>query len=335
MRSLAAITALCAASTVFATAQAVAEPTPGPGYQIEIVRESGAVFSGLAKAGETLLLTNLADGRLYRRDRGGELRAFGPVLPHGIDVMGDPSGPYRVKPLSKGYLVAQGWKPANNDESPNDHSLLEVDETSVTRIVSSDFWNPFDFVIDADATFVVDSGKNSVERLDRAGGKTTIFTFPRLKHEGQALGRLSPTEFAGKEPYEVDAVPTGIAEREGRLYVSLFGGFPYIAGGGALVSLDKSGANTAAHLEIGGLDTPVGIAFESTGQILILQHGSFDQAKGFLPGSGLLISVDLRTGDREVVASGLNRPVSVVALDEGKIAISELDGALIFATPRH
>ena len=334
MRSLVRITALGAAMTVFPLAQAAAEPTPGPGYQIEIVRERGAIFSGVAKDGETLLLTNLADGRLYRRDRGGQLQAFGPVLPHGVDVMGDPSGPYRVKPLGKGYLVAQGWKPANNDENQNDHSLLEVDETSVTRIVSSDFWNPFDFVIDDEATFVVDSGKNSVERLDRAGGKTTIFTFPRLKHEGQALGGLSPTEFAGKEPYEVDAVPTGIAERDGRLYVSLFGGFPYIPGGGALVSLDKSGNNSAAHLEVGGLDTPVGIAFESTGLILILQHGSFDQAKGFLPGSGELIGVDLGTGERKVVASGLNRPVSVAVLDEGKIVVSQLDGALIFLTPR-
>ena len=48
---------------------------------------------------------------------------------------------------------------------------------------------------------------------------------------------LSPTEFAEGETYEFDAVPTGIALRDGRLYVSLFGGFPFLAGAGKVVSL--------------------------------------------------------------------------------------------------
>jgi hypothetical protein len=334
MRSLVRTMTLALGLTIFAGAGALADPAPSPEYQIEIVRQTGAIFSGLAKDGDALLVTNLADGRLYRRDRDGHFRIFGPGFPHGVDVMGDPDGPYRVKPFGKNYLVAQGWKPASNDENPNDHALLEVTDTGLARVVSSDFWNPFDFVVDDDAIFVVDSGKNSVERLSHAGDKTTVFTFPRLKHQGQALGNLSPTEFAGKQPYEVDAVPTGIAEREGRLYVSLFGGFPYIEGGGALVSLDKTKDNTAARLETGGLDTPVGIAFDSSGRMLILQHGRFDQARGFLAGSGALISVDLRTNDRKVLVSGLTRPVSVLALDDGTIVISQLDGALIFLTPR-
>jgi hypothetical protein len=334
MRSLAPIVILSAGLTACVCVSALADPTPSPDYTLEIVHKNGAIFSGLAQAGDALLLTDLADGRLYRRHSDGRFQSFGPELPHGLDVMGEPAGPYRVKPFGKGYLVAQGWKPANNDDSPNDHALLEVDAMGAARIVSNDFWNPFDFVVDDDAIFVVDSGKNSVERLGRAGDRTTVFTFPRLKHEATALGNLSPTEFSSKEPYEVDAVPTGIADRDGKLHVSLFGGFPYIVGGGALVSLDKSKANTEARLEVGGLDTPVGLAFDNDGRILILQHGRFDQATGFVPGSGLLLSVDLGTGDRKVLASGLTRPVSVLVLDDGKVVITQLDGALIFLTLR-
>ena len=56
--------------------------------------------------------------------------AFGPTLPHGLDVIGDPTGPYRVVRAGDGYVVAQGWTPVDADEGPLDHALLEIDETA-------------------------------------------------------------------------------------------------------------------------------------------------------------------------------------------------------------
>jgi sugar lactone lactonase YvrE len=313
-------------------ATARADPTPAEGYRMEIVRKSGAIFAGLASDGDTLLLTDLAEGRLYRRAADGAFQAFGPQLPHGADVMGDPTGPYRVARFGAGYLVAQGWTPADRLEDPRDHALLAVDETGVTRILHRDFWNPFDFVIDGEAIYVVDSGHNTVERLAADGAKTTLFAFPRLKQQAQALESLSPTEFAGKKPYEVDAVPTGIDDQDGRLWVSLFGGFPYIEGGGVVVSLDKAGPNTSAHLEVEGLDTPVAIAFDRHGRLLVLEHGRFDQASGFVAGSGRLVAIDAGKESRRVILDGLTRPASVLVRGDGRIVVSELGGTLLFLT---
>ena len=69
--------------------------------------------------------------------------------------------------------------------------------------------------------------------------------FKRLKTSGAALETLSPTEFADRQAVEFDAVPTGIAAHDGRLYVSLFGGFPFLPGSGKVVSLPDGGAPTA------------------------------------------------------------------------------------------
>lgn len=311
-----------------------AEPTAAAGGVIEVVRRDGAIFAGLAEDGDgTLLVTDLADGRLYRRGADGAFQAFGPQLPHGADIMGDPTGPYRVARYGERYLVAQGWTPLDSLADPLDHALLEVDETAVTRTIHSDFWNPFAFIVDDGVIFVVDSARNTIERLDEAGAKTTLFVFPRLQQEPAGLESLSPTEFAGAEPYEVDAVPTGIATHDGRLFVSLFGGFPYVESGGAIVSLGKAGGDAAARLEVDGLNAPVGVAFDRDGRLLVLEHGRFDMAAGFVPGSGRLLAVDA-AGTRTVLVEGLTRPSALLVLTDGRIVVAELGGALIFLSQR-
>src|SRR5262245_3902098 len=165
---------------------------------------------------------------------------FGPVFPHGLDVFGDPTGPYKAVPFGRGFMVAQSATPTNQDARPNDHAMLEVEGDRVARVVNNDFWNPFDFLIEGTSLYVVDAARNDVERLAVDGtGKTTLFTFARLQARGSALQRLSPTEFDKSQPYEFDAVPTGIAARDGRLYVSLFAGFPFLPGAGRVVSLSE------------------------------------------------------------------------------------------------
>jgi sugar lactone lactonase YvrE len=322
---------LIALSLVAIATQGFAEPKAAPGYRLETVHKPGAIFAGLARDGDTLLLTDLADGRLYRRTPDGRLTAFGPVLPHGIDVMGDPTGPYRVERRGSDYLVAQGWTPANHDQGASDHSILEVDENAVIRIVGNDFWNPYDFALSGDTIYVVDAARNSVERLPANGGsRTQLFAFARLRTSGQVLTTLSPTEFGGKQDYEFDAVPTGIAAHGGRLYVSLFGGFPFIAGNGLVVSLPEAGQTSNARIEAVGLNAPVDVTYDAKGRMLVLEHGTFDQAKGWAPGSGRLLALDGAAGTRQVLLDGLTRPVAVLALDNGLIVVSQLDGALLF-----
>lgn len=64
-------------------AVAPAEPRAGPSFGLETVTMAGAIFAGLSRDGDDLLVTDLAGGRLFRRHPDGTLIAFGPVLPHG------------------------------------------------------------------------------------------------------------------------------------------------------------------------------------------------------------------------------------------------------------
>jgi hypothetical protein len=307
-----------------------AEPRSGPGYRLETVIVPGAVLAGLARDGDDLLFTDLGGGRLYRRHRDGTLTAFGPVFPHGLDVIGDPTGPYRVLPADDAYVVAQGWTPAGAEEGTYDHALVMVDGDEA-RVVDSDFWNPYDFVASGGAYYVVDAARNTVERLEPGGtGRKTLVAFDRISQAG--LQDLSPTEFPKGTSYEVDAVPTGIALHEGRLYVSLFGGFPFVAGGGKVVSLPENGDAPALRIERDGLNAPVDIAFDTKGRLLVLEHGRFDQATGFQAGSGRLLRFEMFSGEPEVLLEGLTRPVSVLVWDDRQIIVSELGDRLHFLT---
>jgi hypothetical protein len=327
-----ALAGLIAAALLSVAAPVAADPTAAPGYALEIVRQPGAAFAGLGRDGESLLVTDLAAGRLYRRGADGRLTAFGPVLPHGLDVIGDPTGPYRVARQGAAYFVAQGWTPANTAEGRYDHALLEVDEAAVARVVSSDFWNPYDFIASPDGFYVIDAARNSVEQLSADGAvRRTLFTFARLTASGSTLKSLSPTEFGGQENYAFDAVPTGIAAHCDRLYVSLFGGFPFVAGSGRVVSLPDVGAAPSARVEAGDLNAPVDVTFDASGDMLVLEHGTFDPAGAWMPGSGRLLRI-ASAGPRQSILTGLTRPVSVLAWDDRHLVVSELGGSLCFLT---
>ena len=301
------------------------------GYRTEIVEWPGAIPSGLARDGDALLVTDLAHGRLYRRAADGRFTAFGPPLPHGIDVLGEPTGPYRIARHGESYLVTSGWTPKGGVAGSFDHALLEIGTDNSVRVVNDGFLNPFALTLSGDAIFVVDAGRNSIERLALDGsGRKTIAAIARLSAPEAALTRLSPTEFGGKGSYEFDAVPTGIAARDGRLYVSLFGGFPFIPGSGRVVSLPAAGVGASVKVEAVDLNAPVDVSFATDGRLLVLEHGTFAEAAGFRPGTGRLLAIDGASGARQVLLDGLTRPAAVLVFDERTIVVSELGGALVF-----
>ncbi|MEZ2131778.1 MULTISPECIES: ScyD/ScyE family protein [unclassified Sinorhizobium] len=314
------------------TTGAGAEPVVAPGYTLTTFKMPGAAFAGLSRDGETLLVSDLSSGRLYRRGEDGKLVAFGPVFPHGPDVIGDPTGPYRVVRAGDVLVVAQGWTPVNSPEGPFDHSLVAIDAAGRTRVISSDFWNPFDLIVAGGTYYVVDSARNSVERLETNGRKVTLITFRRMEQEATALRSLSPTEFKEGNSYDVDAVPTGIALRDGRLHIALFGGFPFLDGAGKIVSVPEAGDATEPRADVEGLNAPVSIGFDSDGGMLVLEHGTYDPKEGFREGSGRLLKLNRATPDREVILDGLTRPVSVLVWDERRLVVSEMGGNLYFVT---
>src|SRR5262245_33210630 len=110
--------AVAAYAAVFASSYASADPEPAHGYSVEVIHKPGAIFAGRARDGDGLLVTDLANGRLYRRAPDGLFTAFGPTLPHGLDVIGDPTGPYQIARYGAGFLVTQGWTPVGQDGGP-------------------------------------------------------------------------------------------------------------------------------------------------------------------------------------------------------------------------
>lgn len=300
------------------------------GYTVQVVSKAGMAFAGLALDGESQIVTELHSGRLYRVAKGGIFTPFGPTLPHGRDVIGDPTGPYQIVRHGSTFLVSQGWTPNGSEAGPFDHALLEVDNDKVVRVVSSDFLNPYHFSIEGETAYVVDAAQNSVERIALNGtAKKTLVNFARLSKPQTAMKQLSPTEFEGGGPYAFDAVPTGIAPHEKRLYVSLFGGFPFLPGSGQVVSLAMSEDSQDLRIEEQDLNSPVDVGFDETGHMVVLEHGTYEEGTGFVPGSGRLIRFDLSKGSRDVILEGLTRPVSLLSLDATTIAITCLDGKII------
>lgn len=330
VRWLAAAMAV-AATMAFLSPPVDAEPVAASGYRVAVVKKPGANFAGLAQDGDALLVTDLAAGRFYRISGQGAFEAFGPILPHGVDVIGDPTGPYHVFRHGSGYLVAQGWTPNGAEETPYDHAILEIDAEQVTRILRSDFLNPYAAAIDGDTLYVVDAARNSVERLSLDGRtKSTLLSFARLEQPQSAMQQLSPTEFGSEGTYAFDAVPTGIAVTGDRLHISLFGGFPFLEGSGVIVSLDKAAPSPRPRIDVRDLNCPVDVDFDADGRMLVLEHGLYRQEGGFVAGSGRLLGVDVASGKRDVLVDGLTRPVALVVTGPKRIVISALDGTLTY-----
>jgi hypothetical protein len=107
----------------------------------------------------------------------------------------------------------------------------------------------------------------------------------------------------------------------------LFGGFPFAAGTGRVVSLPEGGGEI--QVDVSDLDAPVDVAPFGV-NLLILEHGTYDQASGFRPGSGRLSTFDNMHGQRSVILDGLTRPVGLLVWGEDLIVVADLTGNLHF-----
>jgi hypothetical protein len=309
---------------------AQADPSTPPGWTVEEVQLGLQQPSGLAWS-DGLIITDLAGGRVVRVQQDKSLTDVTKPLPTGLDVMGQPTGPYKVKALGRSIFVYQGWPDANASPVPTDHAIVSFQDATMTpRIDSSDFWNPYDFEVigqpdDGVDLVAVDAGKNALVSL-QGGAATTIYEFPRLKRDAGEMSELSPTEFGNAAPYEVDAVPAGLAVKDGRAWVTLFGGFPFVPKGGAVVSLALKDKGSVPRTEVEGLDSPIDVEFTKDGKMLILEMGAFDMASGFVAGSGRLSILDPSEGKLQPLLEGLDRPVTVLAAPSGEIYVTALSG---------
>ncbi len=320
-------------SAVLAAAMAgpaAAGPEAGPGFAVAELPVELQIASGVAELDGDLLFTDLGTGRVLWH-RGGEPITLA-TLPVGSDVLGYPTGPYKVAVLDGRVLVSQGWQDVNRTEDgPYDHALLSLDRDGGVGVVAQAFWNPYDVDGGGDRWFLTDSGKNVLFSVSPAGAVAEHFVFPAIVHDRSALQSLSPTEFAAGEAFEAEAVPTGVAVDDDQVYVALFGGFPFLDGGGRVVAVPAA-APGPARIVATGLNAPTDVAIDRDGRLLVLELGRYEVGQGFLPGSGRLLGIDRASGERTVIVDGLTMPATVLPRAAGGYIVTQMGGPVLEVT---
>ncbi len=188
------LAALTAAATLGLATPAGAEVVTAPGWTAAAIDHGLTTPSGAAADGPDLLLTDLADGRVVRLRADGSITTLHDGLPVGHDVLGAPTGPYKVHVRNGRIVVAQGWQDVSRDEGPLAHALLAI-AGGAAQVLARDFWNPYDFAWGGDAWYVADAGRNTLARLTDDGMVGEVFVFAGLEQRRSDLAALSPTEF--------------------------------------------------------------------------------------------------------------------------------------------
>ncbi len=180
--------------------------------------------------------------------------------------------------------------------------------------------NPFDLELIGDQLYVTDGGRNLVWRTDiHSGAFAPLAAFDPVPNLTGVGGPV------------LEAVPTGIREFEGSLFVTLFRGFPFPPGASAVQRIDPATGAQAAVLT--GLRSAIDVlpGADEPASLFVLEHGSGPLLPPF-SGPG---SLTLRTaGGSSVLANCLGRPTSMVRdHHSGAFYITELVNGRVVRIP--
>jgi DNA-binding beta-propeller fold protein YncE len=178
--------------------------------------------------------------------------------------------------------------------------------------------NPYDVVWDGgDGWYVSDAAANAVLHVDRAGRIRTVAVLASMARFG---GRAA------------QGVPTGLARAaDGTLYVALFGGAPASGGAAVVVALRPGPHGRLRRPDaVVGAVAPIGVTVGPWG-LAVLDYGGGPADRG----RGRILLVDGKGDAGTVAASGLDRPVGMARLPDGRYLVAETDqGRLRLVTPR-
>ena len=171
--------------------------------------------------------------------------------------------------------------------------------------------NPFDLELIGDQLFVTDGGRNLLWKANiNTGAFAPLAEFAPIANPALPVG-----------PPTVEAVPTGIREFKGQLFVTLFRGFPFPPGTSVVQQVNP---NTGAQAPIfTGLRTAIDVLVsdDDPASMLVLQHTSGPLLPPF-SGPGSLTKFDSTGSD--VIVACLARPTSMVRDERtGLIYITE------------
>jgi hypothetical protein len=146
-----------------------------------------------------------------------------------------------------------------------------------------------------------------VLHVDRAGRIRTV----------AVLASMAP--FGGRP---AQGVPTGLARAaDGTVYVALFGGAPSTGGPAVVVALRPAGAGDRARpTAVARAVAPIGVTAGPEG-LAVLDYGGGPADRG----SGRILLVARPPGPGTVAAMGLDRPVGMARLPDGRYVVAETD----------
>jgi LPXTG-motif cell wall-anchored protein len=158
--------------------------------------------------------------------------------------------------------------------------------------------------------WVTEAGGNNLQRIDPVTGEVEVVAvfeplpgvFPRPEYDNELL---------------TDAVPTGVAVKDGGVYVSLLSGAPFIPGNAKVLAVAEDG--TVSDYAT-GLTMLTDLRTGPDGELYAVQF-SVNTEQGPVPNSGAVIRV--KEGDAsEVAIAGLSFPTSVDFDADGNAYVS-------------
>jgi hypothetical protein len=170
-----------------------------------------------------------------------------------------------------------------------------------------------------DDLFLVDSGQNTILRINATTGRTRVMTrFARIDNPAPGNG-----------PPQLDSVPDSIRPYGSEFLVPMLTGVPFHPGLSRVMAVGA--ATGSATVFIGAPSAAIDILYRATpaGPVFYVLEFSADQSRQGVPGR--LLRID--TSGREVLVDGLTTPTSL-AWDEraGEIYINELIPGRILRT---
>jgi len=185
------------------------------------------------------------------------------------------------------------------------HGVEVANTWEVERDQNPDGWdattNPFGMASGPDGNlWVADAAGNSLLRVDPETGQVDV----AAAFDGWP-GPIPNPEWGGE--MVTSPVPTGVAfGADGKIYVSMLSGVPFIPGSAKVVTVAPDGTVTDFAT---GLTMLADLRFAPDGNLYVVTIAEFTQA-GPTPGSGEIVRI-AADGSSETVLSGLSSPTSI------------------------
>ncbi|CRK56096.1 hypothetical protein [Alloactinosynnema sp. L-07] len=219
-----------------------------------------------------------------------------------------------VPVFTAGLAVRAEHRPTLPGAGQNAGWLLAANRGQVTRLADitgyatqtdPDGGNPNSVAITSAGAAVADSAGNTLVRVNRDGGITTLASFPsQLVDAPPFLGLPPGTQIPAQ------AVPTGVVTGpDGAYYVSQLTGFPFPVGKASVFRVVPGEQPTVVA---GGFTNIIDLAFDRRGSLYVLEVAHNGLLSGDL--TGALIKVK-RDGSHEIVTTDLTGPGGIAIKD--------------------